>query len=232
MVGSEPANEAVLNVLIEAAVLEESESGTVKRTRRFMEAVKDAEECLECDGVESEWFGLFGRDGTAETDLGTLTATARAVESFVTDLERKQAASVAISLQRFEESVRTEGVPDPVTALAPFEIEGFCSRYPCSAVIVWKADSESSSLVFDDFAELAGRPAFENVGFGAVHAPDYPETAHEQYSIGILPTVLFFVGTDIDSRLVGAHHPQTFERELSVVVERAVDSVNAEERNA
>lgn len=213
--------EAVLDELIEAGILEASGPETITRTKQFGDAVDDFQRRLASGDTEYKGSDVFGCVEVPVDHWDELTATALAVESFMTDLEKERIANIAISLQRFESPVRTNEIPDRFTGLMPMEIGGFCSQHPCSVVVFWKVDSDASQIVFSDFVDITDDPAFEDVGLGAVHAPDYPETAREQYAIGIVPTAIFFVDTKIDSRLVGPHHRQTFEREISVVVERA-----------
>jgi len=216
-------SEELFTELVGAGVLEAPGSDTIVRTERFQEAVKDYRRQLSSDDFESEWVDVFASEEIPVDDRETVAARAHAVECFVADLEREEVAAVAVSLRRFEVPVRSEEVPERFTPLVPIELDGFCSQHPCSVVVFWKEGDGSSKSVFEDFVDLSNESEFEDVGFGAVHAPDFADTVREQFSIGILPTVLFFIGNRIDSRLVGPHHSRTFERELSIVVERGSD---------
>lgn len=165
-------------------------------------------EHVEDEDVVGTLYDLGDREFAA-----TLVATGRRLDGLSGD----ELARVALVLTEVaaDDDPPAE-VPEIFVPVGFERLQTALSLVPKAVVYVWLEDCPTCETVRDDFDELYSTPP-PDVGWFAVYGPDSSERLYEEYDVVGGPTVLFFVGGEVDARLQGAHPRRTLEAEVQLL---------------
>lgn len=146
-----------------------------------------------------------------------LLATAAAVRE-TADLDPETAAASALALGRIDGPLDDSGAPEGFTPIRGEEIEAFLSRNPTAVLYFWGRDCEPCEVLEEDFETLREQGKIpEDVELAAICGENCYQLVRERYEVGVAPTTIFCANGRPDSRLVGAHQPQTMISEMEII---------------
>jgi thiol-disulfide isomerase/thioredoxin len=223
--------EQLLDRLVEAGVLVETDGGRLKPSSAFERQRRASRDDLESadTAARRERFAEH-----ADLDPGALTddllADARAIRRLDDGLGRRAAAVAADALERFVDDGIADGVPEGFVPVRPGEVDQFLDRHEASVLYFWGDDCDPCEAVRLEFEGLVQEGRIpDEVALGAVYlgaeaqvsAADVERIAGE-WQVATVPTTLFFDGRSVDTRLIGTKRAGHFEREMEILVEEYV----------
>lgn len=153
----------------------------------------------------------------SEAELETIR-DAMAVQEFTSEFTLTESLRVAFAIRRLNDPPRSSGAPDGFTPLRAPEIPLFLQQYSVSIIYIWQDNCSPCDGVSNILTKLVNDGVVdEQVGLGAVSASNQVEFLHNQYEIGFVPTTLFCVGDQVDSRLLGGKRRVIFEKEADII---------------
>lgn len=151
--------------------------------------------------------------------LSTVVALDDALGSDVGGVELLR---VALTLRTVDADHPTGGVPPGFVSIRGEDIPTFVALNPAAVVYCWRTACPPCETVAGDFEVLLEENAIPSeVALAAVYGPECPEILAEEYSVSVAPTTLFCVDGRVDSRIIGAKTPETFQSEIQTVLDRS-----------
>lgn len=127
---------------------------------------------------------------------------------------------VTTVLQQFRGDVPpVEGVPDGFLPVAGDQLETLLALYPRVVLYVWREDCAPCELVVESLEAVFEDPPAD-VAPLAVFGADCAELLRERFDVSVLPTTLFIVDGEVDSRLIGAYEPDVYAHEVAMIGDR------------
>lgn len=214
------ANEEIIERLVDANVLLEADHGeSFVLTKEFRALENEKLTALEerdesSTTIFEEQIGRI-EEGPAEPNLENI-ARAEVLAEMVDGMTVDEGFSIARGFHVFE--TRPEEVPDGFVPLEFNEISTFLKQYDGAVLYVWRRDCPPCDTVRDRLEQLLKSDVIpRNLGLGAVCGPDCVTVLREQYDATVAPTLLFCIGTKVDSRLVGAHDISIIQHEIEMI---------------
>lgn len=122
-------------------------------------------------------------------------------------------------LQQFRHGMpRAEGAPEAFLPVHGDQLQRFTRLFSRSVVYVWRGDCEPCDAMREAFDELF-ETLPDDLELFAVYGPDYAPALSDAFDVVGGPTTLFVREGRVESRLQGAHHPETVESEIELLRE-------------
>jgi thiol-disulfide isomerase/thioredoxin len=217
--------EGLLDELIAANVLELSTDGERlglsegfrETVERRSTAVADAGEATLRREIEAVTTETRAEDRDVLVDVGAsdpaFVAKYLGVQERVRDRPIDEVVRLVFLVDQFVSSPPSDGVPDGFLPIHHGHVGTAIRLCRLGVVYVWRRDCPPCDRVREHF-EAIFPDGSEDVSLFAVYGPAYAESLRDEYDVGGAPTTLFVGNGAIDSRLVGAHARETFEREV------------------
>lgn len=220
--------ETKIDALIDANVFEPSRDGEgyeiTDAFRASVEARHDELADLAPSGIRENIRDIFG-EGEIATLVGDVSETDREFAAVcVTLADRLDSADEIVRLapivQQYRRGVpRDDGVPEPFLAVHGDRLATFTRLYQQSVVYVWREDCPPCDMMRTTLTELFATDS-DGPALFAVYGPDYARTLADAFDVVGGPTTLFVYEGRVESRLQGAHHPESIENEVEILLER------------
>lgn len=220
--------EEMLDRLVDDGVIDHGDDGRLVLTDGFRDrrhACRTELEAMDEDEYEStldEFLSAVDRavDVVDRDTVADAVAVGRTCES----LDRADCLVVALSLDRFDEPPRTDGVPDGFLPIRGREVGTFLQQNHAAIVYFWREDCAPCDLVREKLEALLDEGTIPaETGLVAVYGPNSPTLLREEFEVGIAPTVLFCSDGSPDSRLIGDSSERILRREVEFLCEKLPD---------
>ncbi|MFC7157013.1 thioredoxin family protein [Halomarina halobia] len=220
--------ETTIEVLVDAGVLECVPTGAgYEVAASFVEAVDDRHEEEVADLGPSalrehvravfddeEVVAIVGDVGEDDREFATICLVLGERLGTTDDVAR-----IASVVQQYRRGVpRDEGAPETFLAVHGDRLETLTRLYERSVVYIWREDCEPCDAMRETLeGQFETDP--DDVALFAVYGPDYARTLADAFGVVGGPTTLFVREGRVESRLQGAHHPESVGSEVQVLRE-------------
>lgn len=219
----------ILETLIEINALEPSaDDETLSLSTAFQDTVDEVESALEHRETVREALRERFDEREVVESLGALGEDDRSFVAYYCALADQTDAlshddlvrTVAVLAQFGETLPRTEGVPDAFLPVHGEQLSTLLQLTPRAVVYVWLDDCEPCDIVRETLDELF-EEGIGDIALFAVYGPNAAERLYDQYDVSGAPVTLFVLEGEVDSRLYGAHYPESYEGEVEKLRELA-----------
>lgn len=218
----------LLEMLVETGVLESTVTGeSVAVTEEFQAFVDETEQSLLAhenlrDGLDVRFSDPEICDRLAalgQEDRRFVVKYCALAERAGTLTHGDLVQTVAVLAQFQGTPPRTEGVPGPFLPVRGERLSTLLQLTAVAVVYVWQDDCEPCQLVRETFEDEIDIPT--DVAPLAVYGPSWAELLYEEFDVAGAPTTLFVLNGEVDSRLNGPHHTESYEGEIETLRELA-----------
>ena len=212
--------EETMKLLTEAGVLAETSDGTVRRvgvTDGFEETVERTTDAIDETTVRSEAAEFLSvlpdPDGFLAVGESAMRIAALSV-AIREYLDRAPPVSTLLVLDHLLDGYpRTAGTPEGFLSVRGDQLRAAVAMFPRVMLYVWRDDCDTCNVMRDDLESLfADRDP--DVARLATFGPGSQAVLRERYDVYGAPTTIFVSDGVVQSRLVGAQHPETILAEL------------------
>lgn len=216
---------ALFDRLLTAGIIHESDDeDTVWIDEAFTEAVEENRERLQSTDDRETWIrDRVGESSTTDAllrvaeDAPELVASYLALRSRLADIPSEEMVRLALVLSQLRsDDAPTGGVPEPFLPVRGDQLPLLLDLQPLAVIYCWREDCDPCDGMKEALESAFAEPP-EDVSLLSVYGPDCARRLQEEYDVMGAPTTLFVVNGRVDSRLHGAHYPETIEREVEKI---------------
>jgi len=217
--------ETLLRDLVTAGVLVEHDDGErLEPSTRYLRERESWRRKLNEGGKPVERYAV-SLDTDPEKLDETIIAGALAIQEMALDIDNQTAVLAADGLARFIDDTLDEGVPDGFIPVRANEISAFVKRHDGTVVYLWGDDCKPCDRMREELEALLEQNSLpDEVELGAVYlgreAEIDPETIDligDEWMVTVVPTTLFFLNGQIDSRYYGSKPKEAVKREIEIL---------------
>jgi len=217
---------AVVDGLRDADFIEvDEETDSLGVTDVFRKRVEETSKTLASDestpvdhlvsrGLDGE---TAGRLLDLAPDSEKLVAVHETVTGTVPEYDREELLVLSAQLEQLLEGAPpSDGAPAAFFPVDADRIDLFGALYGRTVVYIWRRDCPPCDTVRGDLDYIFGGTP-DDLGLLAVYGPDWVNLLDEEYDVVGGPTILFMLGTRVDSRIIRDPPREVIEGEVETL---------------
>ncbi len=156
----------------------------------------------------------FAIEETDEVEAEEIAQNALTIERLLDDVEEERRLAASLSIFRLESEIDFDRLPESFVPILGFEIEPFVNSHESAIVALWREDCDPCESVMENIQTIMMEFEATDIELAGVYGPPCSEYIRSNYSVRGAPTILFFEGGDVSSRLVGNSNYSKIQQEI------------------
>lgn len=214
---------STIETLEKSDIIRFSDDGDMTLTSKFDEAVDEERSRLDNGGVSDSGVEQFFESVDIDPDLSkeypNLFAIAIAIDRLSGRDIGEDIWDLAIAIDQIrEEPPKTGGVPNGFLPLRAHRVGMVADLYSHVIAYFWREDCDPCDEVAANLEDI-NHERLDEATRVAAHGPSAPKKLYEEYDIGGGPTLLFFSGGKVKTRVLGPTTVNQIEHCVDILFE-------------